>query len=1017
MLKILNRDLNVDVKKYITIYDIAEMIGKNLETLLNREITREKFMQYIDDLPKGMIRKIELSEPVLVNEKYPPVTVIYNLESIEKFLNANISISEALNLIDEPYTKLSYWAKKCNVSVYRLGKKIEFNFYSREEFEQLIKFAKLRVKKIRNNEEDNPKMKQYISIYELAQEKLGKSLTATEIIDSIRDSIDKLPLGMINRKKIDYNDPFSGKLVKEVYMREEVERFFSNYIHKQNFLRGLREYFGNQNISYYYKKLNITEFKVGNKTNIFISKHDAERLKLLCKVYSEKGKAEAAKICGSFFGNITLDEVGKILNLGSINVKNLIKSGEIEVVCVFDKTKLVSKEAVMKLFTKQMKLLEKFKEEYYTFSQIKEKYSDSFAYYIIGSEEKIRRPVTKINIPTLLLGHMNYQARKVYIKEEIDSLWLDYKFYWQLNSVSFEDPFEDFIYKIEEILEITYKSSQMSTKGFWYQYVRGFLYKTKMNKQRIAFQVNQFVRNTCLIFEIFELEIYSYSASEINQKFLNSNNDINRSYQRDFYSFLKYVINSFVVNGLPLPFNIEDLNDPRTYNNIKEVDVEMYSLEEYHKLYEYANQVEFHKKKAMTDVKKLLSTMDRSKYKKYDSCWAYILIQLTNNWRHSTIITQIPRIDLSNTKIENLDWLMENDISLEDANTIIFQIGRFVTKINKTGVSAEGIFNISDPLKIAFATAISICELRVRATCEDSLTLIDLASCLVPKLNPHKEFFKEFTVGFKFENRKMNRTLTTLIWSVLRHMGKGLKESQISRSHMQERTTMNHYIKLTEEQIRKLVLELFERNQFGFVTQYLTNILFGEETNKSIETERMIQINKSFGDITKIEATAGVINRLTSEREEVRSYLQQFNLQELQNLYYQAVSGGLPERQKHYQCIYTQCKFENEFGEKPPCETCAASIINVYALVNIMDNYIFLMNKIQKEFDVAIIGEKQKLANHFYLMHGVVDQARIKFGREVVDSFVTGGTKRIKTLGSELNSKRLKEFKTLGMNI
>lgn len=90
----------------------------------------------------------------------------------------------------------------------------------------------------------------------------------------------------------------------------------------------------------------------------------------------------------------------------------------------------------------------------------------------------------------------------------------------------------------------------------------------------------------------------------------------------------------------------------------------------------------------------------------------------------------------------------------------------------------------------------------MRATCEDSLTLIDLASCLVPKLNPHKEFFKEFTVGFKFENRKMNRTLTTLIWSVLRHMGRGLKESQISRSHMQERTTMNHYIKLTEEQIQ-----------------------------------------------------------------------------------------------------------------------------------------------------------------------------------------------------------------------
>ncbi|MGG0456767.1 DNA-binding protein [Bacillus mycoides] len=1011
----MNQDFNV--KEYITLYDFAEMLGRNLETLLTKEISRVRFMQYIDNLPKEMIRKIELPEPVLINEKYPPVTVIYNLESIEDFLSNHIRMNESLNLIDETYGKLLYWVKKCNIPVYRLGKKLEFNFYSRKEFEQLIKFAKLRVKKIRNSEETNSKIKQYISIYELAQEKLGKSLTAPEVIDSIRDSIDKFPPGMINRKKLDYNDPFTGRLVKEVYMREEVERFFSNHINKKHFIKELKVYFGKQNILYFYEKLNITEFTVGNKTNIFISKHDAERLKLLCKAFSEKGKAEAAKIYGSFFGNITLDEAGEILKLGSINIKNLINSGEMVVVCTVDKTKLVSKEAVMNLFTEQMNLLEKFKGKYYTFSQVKEKYGDSFANYIIGSEDKIRRPVTKINIPTLLLGHMNYQARKVYEKEEIDSLWLDYKFYWQLNSVSFEDPFEDFIYKIEEVLEFTYKSSQMTTKDFWYQYVQSFLYKTKMSKQRIAFQVNQFVRNTRLIFGIFEFEIYSYSASDINQKFLNSNNDINRSYQRDFYSFLKYIINSFVVNSLPLPFNIEDINDPRTYNNIKEVDVGMYSLEEYHKLYEYANQVEFHKKKAITDVKKMLSTMNRNKYKKYDSCWAYILIQLTNNWRHSTIMTQVPRIELSNTKIESLDWLMENDISLEDANSIIFQIGRFVTKINKTRVSAEGIFNIGEPLKIAFATAISICEFRVRATCEDSLTLIDLASCLDPEFNPHKEFFKEFTVGFKFENRKMNKTLSTLIWSVLRHMGRGLKESQLSRSHMQERTTMNHYIKLTEEQIQKLVLELFERSQFGFVTQYLTNILFGEETNKSIETERMVQINKSFGDITKIEATAGVINRLASEREKVRSYLQQFNLQELQKLYYQALSGGLPERQKHYQCIYTKCKFENEFGEKPPCETCAASIINVYALVNIMDNYIFLMNKIHNEFDVSIVGEKQKLANHFYLMHGVVNQARIKFGREVVDSFVAGGTERIKALGSQLSSKRLKEFKTSGMNI
>ena len=97
-------------------------------------------------------------------------------------------------------------------------------------------------------------------------------------------------------------------------------------------------------------------------------------------------------------------------------------------------------------------------------------------------------------------------------------------------------------------------------------------------------------------------------------------------------------------------------------------------------------------------------------------------------------------------------------------------------------------------------------------------------------------------------------------------MGKGLKESQASRSHMQAQTTINHYIKLSDGQVKNLVDELFERNQFGFVTQTLTNILFGLETNKSIETGRMLEVNKHFGDVFKIEATAGLINRSQHRR-------------------------------------------------------------------------------------------------------------------------------------------------------
>ena len=269
------------------------------------------------------------------------------------------------------------------------------------------------------------------------------------------------------------------------------------------------------------------------------------------------------------------------------------------------------------------------------------------------------------------------------------------------------------------------------------QYVEKFLLRTRMSdKTRIIFQTNQFARCTEIIFATFNQEIYSYSGKDINNKFLNDILNIRRSYQRDFYHFLKQMLETFAMEGLPLPYNVDELNDPRSFKRIKEVATDIYSLEEYHQLYKYTNRIAFHKEKAIQDVIDLLQTWDYIKYKRYDSCWLYILVQLTNNWRHSTIITQIPRIDLSTTSIESLEWLKKNDPSMEDANNIIYQIGRYVTKINKTDISVEGIFSIGEPLKIAFATAISICEFRRRATVETSSTLIELSGHLVKTYNP-----------------------------------------------------------------------------------------------------------------------------------------------------------------------------------------------------------------------------------------------------------------------------------------
>ncbi|MBG9578546.1 hypothetical protein ABE42_04750, partial [Bacillus thuringiensis] len=59
-----------------------------------------------------------------------------------------------------------------------------------------------------------------------------------------------------------------------------------------------------------------------------------------------------------------------------------------------------------------------------------------------------------------------------------------------------------------------------------------------------------------------------------------------------------------------------------------------------------------HKLTAIHDVEFFLKG---SKHCNYDSYWLYILIQLTNNWRHAIVVTQIPEIYLSTTSITDLD--------------------------------------------------------------------------------------------------------------------------------------------------------------------------------------------------------------------------------------------------------------------------------------------------------------------------------------------------------------------------
>lgn len=97
------------------------------------------------------------------------------------------------------------------------------------------------------------------------------------------------------------------------------------------------------------------------------------------------------------------------LNCTNATIKILIKENLLLVSGYYGDRMLFNKEQVNELHFEQKRLIDKYNNNYYTAKQIQEKYSDAFAQYIKGTEDKVRIKVTKVAPPPLLISYFGVQ--------------------------------------------------------------------------------------------------------------------------------------------------------------------------------------------------------------------------------------------------------------------------------------------------------------------------------------------------------------------------------------------------------------------------------------------------------------------------------------------------------------------------------------------------------------------------------------------------------------------------------
>lgn len=238
---------------------------------------------------------------------------------------------------------------------------------------------------------------------------------------------------------------------------------------------------------------------------------------------------------------------------------------------------------------------------------------------------------------------------------------------------------------------------------------------------------------------------------------------------------------------------------------------------------------------------------------RYSQCWLYCILNLSVTWRKKNILLSLPRINLEEVGIYNLEWFNEKHVfTLDMANSVLEQI-----KFSLDGVIAYKNkrnlhFNIPLSLKVPTAIAFIICELHSRNN-NENLLLYELNRSDIRSSDYRKLFLVEELLDF--QNLKCTRSIMSYGYSyAINTIGMVPAAYNIysnSRSHTNSEHRINnvtgdHYLVLDslEGGAKEYMYHIVERGAFGFMYYKLFQCIIEQEKFDSITQKEMTQLTQ-----------------------------------------------------------------------------------------------------------------------------------------------------------------------------
>ncbi|MCY9694546.1 hypothetical protein [Paenibacillus alginolyticus] len=441
------------------------------------------------------------------------------------------------------------------------------------------------------------------------------------------------------------------------------------------------------------------------------------------------------------------------------------------------------------------------------------------------------------------------------------------------------------------------------------------------------------------------------------------------SIKKNMYEFVKHTKNTHLCK-----IELKEIEKPKEIR--RDNQKELYDFEQFISLYKYATDIALHRVNAIASAR-------------YASTWLYVLMHLSNAWRHSDVMAT-PPIFPEAIGINNMNWFLNNQLTLPQGQTIINQLFNFELIISKTGMKRH--FFCNKDLVLPISTAMVICEFYRRKTNREYLIDFDSKNNRVPESALAKFFEQDesfYNGQLKFSSLKMNRSLMThLFYSIQLREGKGNSAFELVqklRNHVTDIT--KEYILNDEEKLSEVSKNLFDRGEFGYIFDQLLDVLDVDKPSRSLQerTNAIVKLKQRFLP-HQVESFSDFLDTMELDKKTIIMQIHQFTKEEAFEYIRKIYLGGLPSKMEHIQC-FSHPKCHRPSAEYK-CNSCPYAIPNIYALTALSND---IRYRVEKYHSMSKTGAKQR---EYVLLQRSMDlllQALDEFDEAFVWSFIPGG--------------------------